>query len=520
MKTTLPALSVALLLSVTGLFAQTNSAKTFVEATAAFEARVAASNKELADLRQAMMDSTIPLSEELSRLETELSAVRAEEDRTRRSRDEGALRVKVLEDNIEARRKEATYVETMLDDFARNFRARLHVVELQRYEEVVQAATSARERDDLNPEQVFDLQAAVLVKAIDRLDEILGGAQFEGSVIDPEGLQATGQVLLIGPTAVFRSTNGKYVGSVDQKAQSSQPSVFEFEDPADTEAAAEAAQNAAGFYPLDPSLGNARQIASIKETWLEHVQKGGNVMYAIGAMAAIAFLIALFKWVSLSLVPNPPRKRIAALVEAVGRNDKDAAQARVAAIKGPVGEMLAAGVAELGQRKELIEEIMYERMLAARLRLQRMLPFIAICAASAPLLGLLGTVTGIIETFKLLTLFGSSDVKSLSGGISAALITTEYGLIVAIPSLLTHAYLSRKAMGIVGKMEQSAIQFTNEISKVEKASQAALPQVAMPEASPEVVRTQVREIINEMLGPIAGRTNGDAKPGHSGAALH
>ena len=94
-----------------------------------------------------------------------------------------------------------------------------------------------------------------------------------------------------------------------------------------------------------------------------------------------------------------------------------------------------------------------------------MLPFVAICAASAPLLGLLGTVTGIINTFKLITIFGSGDVKTLSAGISEALITTKFGLIVAIPSLLLHAFLSRKAKSVVDRMEKAAVAFVNAVGQ-------------------------------------------------------
>ena len=135
------------------------------------------------------------------------------------------------------------------------------------------------------------------------------------------------------------------------------------------------------------------------------------------------------------------------------------------AIGGPAGTMLAAGVEHLEEPHELIEEVMYETVLATRLKLQRLLPFIAISASSAPLLGLLGTVTGIINTFKLITVFGSGDPKTLSSGISEALITTEYGLYTAIPSLLLYAFLSRKARGVIDQMEKAAIAFTNQVSK-------------------------------------------------------
>ena len=144
----------------------------------------------------------------------------------------------------------------------------------------------------------------------------------------------------------------------------------------------------------------------------------------------------------------------------------------MSAIKGPVGEMLSVGVAHLHEPKELVEEVMYEKMLATKLKLNSLLPFVAISASAAPLLGLLGTVTGIMNTFSLMTVFGTGDVKTLSSGISEALITTEYGLIVAIPSLLLHAFLARKARGMQDEMEKASIAMMNQVAKTPLAEAA------------------------------------------------
>ena len=98
-----------------------------------------------------------------------------------------------------------------------------------------------------------------------------------------------------------------------------------------------------------------------------------------------------------------------------------------------------------------------------RPKLERFLPFIALTAAAAPLLGLLGTVTGMIDTFNLITIFGTGDAKSLSSGISEALITTALGLIVAIPALILHGLLSRMARKKIDEMEQTAVSFINGV---------------------------------------------------------
>jgi len=188
-------------------------------------------------------------------------------------------------------------------------------------------------------------------------------------------------------------------------------------------------------------------------------------MLPIFALAAAALLVALVKWVGLVFTRRPAPKRVRALLAAVARRDRQAALDEAAALRGPTGRMLVAGLEHIDQPRSLVEEIMYESVLSTRLRLNRWLPFIAITSSSAPLLGLLGTVTGIMNTFTLMTVFGTGDVKTLSSGISEALITTEFGLYVAIPSLLTYAFLSRKAKSVVDQMEKSAIALVNQLAK-------------------------------------------------------
>ena len=221
-----------------------------------------------------------------------------------------------------------------------------------------------------------------------------------------------------------------------------------------------------GRIPFDASLGNARKIEETKETLREHFDKGGPVMYPMLGLVCCAAVVAALKWLGLSLVPMPRAKRLASLLDAVRAKDIETARKLAAKMRGPAARMLRAGCAVLDQPKEVIEEAMFEKMLEAKFRFNRMLPFIAVTAACAPLLGLLGTVTGIISTFKLMTIFGSGDVKMLSSGISEALITTEFGLYIAIPSVLCHSFLSRKAKGLGDRMEQIAIRFMGEFGKV------------------------------------------------------
>ena len=132
-----------------------------------------------------------------------------------------------------------------------------------------------------------------------------------------------------------------------------------------------------------------------------------------------------------------------------------------ASIPGQGGALLVKGVEHCDEKRGTLEEILYEKLLALRPKLVRFLPFLALTAAAAPLLGLLGTVTGMIKTFNLITIFGTGDAKSLSSGISEALVTTELGLVVAIPALIIHGLLSRMARQKIGDMEQTAVGFIN-----------------------------------------------------------
>ncbi len=407
----------------------------------------------------------VPLNRELNDLERQLIAVRREFQDVSRELDGRTLELTKVTGAIAKAETDATRLADVLAEYVRKFESRLHITELPLYEELVDAANNAPSNNNLSDQEVYAAQLAVMATSMDRLDEALGARTFSGTAVDEQGMVKEGEFLLVGPAAIFRSDDGVAIGTAEQRLGSLEPAKLSFDDPDDEAAAARLIANGSGSFPLDPTLGNAHKTAATKESVWEEVQKGGAVMVPIGAMAGLALLVALFKWFSLSLQRKPSRKKVEALLDAVGKGDELVIKERVAAIKGPAGRMLAAGVANLHQPRALIEEIMYEKVLVTKLKLQKLLPFIAICAASAPLLGLLGTVTGIISTFKLITVFGSGDVKSLSGGISEALITTKFGLVVAIPSLLLHAFLSRKARGVVDQMETAAVSFVNEVSK-------------------------------------------------------
>ncbi|HKL21127.1 MAG TPA: MotA/TolQ/ExbB proton channel family protein [Tichowtungia sp.] len=419
----------------------------------------------LTALREKIVMEKIPLSRELRDLEDGLTEVRREYQQTTRLLDSRTLDLTNLRSEIQSREQEKSYLSNLLSEYIRNFESRLHIAELHRYEEVLDQAKLAPENSNLSDLEIYQAQAALVSASLKRLEDALGGDRFDGTAVGPGGLVKEGSFVLVGPAAIFRSEDGEVVGTAEQRLGSLEPTVIAFSEDADQKAAAAVVENSSGTLPLDPTLGNAHKMAETNESIWENIQKGGLTMVPILGLALAALMVALYKWIQLSRLSSPSEEEISVMLNAVAQKDPATAAEVAGSINGPAGEMLGAGIEHIAEPRDLVEEVMFEKVLSAKLKLENQLSFVGITASAAPLLWLLGTVTGIINTFKLITVFGSGDVKSLSGGISEALVTTMWGLIVAIPALLLHAFLSRKARGMIDQMEKCAVSFINQLTK-------------------------------------------------------
>ena len=145
----------------------------------------------------------------------------------------------------------------------------------------------------------------------------------------------------------------------------------------------------------------------------------------------------------------------------VARGNEKAALDRCEASPGPVARVLAATIRNLDREREHLEDIVSEAVLHETPQIEKFAAAITVCAAVAPLLGLLGTVTGMIATFEVITEFGTGDPKLLSGGISEALVTTQLGLTVAVPTLLMGSLLSAWGASILNRIEKAALRVMN-----------------------------------------------------------
>jgi biopolymer transport protein ExbB len=196
----------------------------------------------------------------------------------------------------------------------------------------------------------------------------------------------------------------------------------------------------------------------------ELFQAGGTFMWPIALCSIIALAIVCERLWTLQqrrVMPPDLTRRIFSLVEGGQVNEKV-----IAALESnsPLGKILAAGL----QHRHRPRDVMMERLEDAGRHvahdLERFLNTLGTIAGVAPLLGLLGTVTGIIKSFDAIYAAGLGDPRAFSGGIAEALLATAFGLLVAIPSLVAHRYLRGRVDGIVVQIEKDVVRFADALN--------------------------------------------------------
>ena len=209
-----------------------------------------------------------------------------------------------------------------------------------------------------------------------------------------------------------------------------------------------------------------KEIADATEkTVVDVINSGGIIGWVIMALGAVAILLVILRVFFLLGASKSTGVLAKQALEKLLAGGKDEALAFMKAKKGSTARVIKSTIRNLDREREHIEDIVSEAILHESGRLDRFGSVILVVAAVAPLLGLLGTVTGMIATFDIITEFGTGDPKLLSGGISIALVTTELGLIVAIPVLMLGNLLGGWAERIKDSMEHSALHIINEYNK-------------------------------------------------------
>ncbi|HHH19630.1 MAG TPA: flagellar motor protein MotA [Campylobacterales bacterium] len=210
-----------------------------------------------------------------------------------------------------------------------------------------------------------------------------------------------------------------------------------------------------------------KEIEYTKEKTLDDILEGGGVIgYVILALGALGLVLLVIR-VFILMATGSNVNKITNTVENSLKNGKssDEALQDINSFGGAPARVAKATLRNVGKDREHIEDIVAENILNESNKIDKFGSFVMVIAAVAPLLGLLGTVSGMIATFDMITEHGTGDPKMLSVGISEALVTTMFGLIVAIPLLLLGNLIAGWAQRIKDAMEQSALHIVNIYSK-------------------------------------------------------
>ena len=218
--------------------------------------------------------------------------------------------------------------------------------------------------------------------------------------------------------------------------------------------------------PVDISRGGALRRFTHELNLMDQVPKGGPLAWPILALLGVAVLILLervvFFWRHQIRIA-PFMAKLSSLLES---ENWQGCRALMEANKhGFIPKVLLKALPAREQTRTDMENILQEAILAQIPVIERFLSTLGMLAAIAPLMGLLGTVTGMINTFHVITYYGAGDPRMMSGGISEALVTTMLGLTVAIPIMLCHTLLSRQVETQISTMEEKSVAFVNMVFK-------------------------------------------------------
>lgn len=261
--------------------------------------------------------------------------------------------------------------------------------------------------------------------------------RFDAKVVTPDGEESARSVVRVGTFNAV--SDGKYIVYDSEtgglKELPKQP-------PARYTAVLpdfEAAQSGLATVALDPSRGQILGLLVNTRSLVDQIPFGGPIGYTTIVLGVLAAIVAVWRWIVLFATG----RRVAATERNPQANDSD-----------PLGRVLRVYEQNADADPETLELRLDEAVMKEAGGLERFIWLIRVVSVVAPLLGLLGTVTGMIATFQIITLFGTGDPKMMASGISEALVTTMIGLMVAIPLVLLHAFVSASSKRIIDVLDE------------------------------------------------------------------
>jgi biopolymer transport protein ExbB len=268
-------------------------------------------------------------------------------------------------------------------------------------------------------------------------------ARFKSQVTEPEGAAHEAEVIRIGPFTAM--ADGKYLSYEQQLGQLQ---ILPRQPPSDLLDLASDLQEADSGYVqavVDPARGVLMDLYVQRPNWVERVQHGEKINYVILLVGAIGAVLAIWQFIYLVMV----RLKVSSQLKNLDRPTTD----------NPLGRVLSAfkgDAARMEENAEVVELRISEAVLREVPLLERFQAFLRLAVAAGPLLGLVGTVVGMIITFQSITESGSSDPKLMAHGIGTAMIATVLGLGISIPLLFANAFLSTMSRGLVQILDEQS----------------------------------------------------------------
>ena len=266
---------------------------------------------------------------------------------------------------------------------------------------------------------------------------------FDATVIDVDGESSTCNVTRVGLfNAVCDGKYLEYVAATGQYAFLPRQPAGRFTKTAKSVGNADVGEQVRfGIDPTGPTGGSL--LANLIQTpsLAERAAQGREVGYAIIFVGLIGIGLAFWKLWSLYVLGKAVRAQ---------------AGSKTLDVRNPLGRVLKVGEENFKKDIDTLELKLAEAIMAERPSIERGIGAVRIISVVAPLAGLLGTVTGMIVTFQMITLYGTGDPKLMAGGISQALVTTVLGLLVAIPTTLLHSFTASSAKGIISVLEEQS----------------------------------------------------------------
>lgn len=268
-------------------------------------------------------------------------------------------------------------------------------------------------------------------------------SRFNGTVVMPDGASTKGEIVRIGPFMAV--ADGKYLTYLPSQKVMAEMAAQPGGKFVASAAALQAAKDEYVGVDLDPTRGVMLAIYSQRPSWIDRIKHGEHVNYVILLVGIIGALLGVFQFAYLLGVRN---KVHAQLKDIAQPNDNN-----------PLGRVLATFKGDAKSFEEdasVVELRISEAVLREVPNLERFQSFLRLAVAAGPLLGLIGTVIGMIITFQTITESGSSDPKLMAAGISAAMIATVLGLGIAIPLLFINAWLTSMSRSLVQILDEQS----------------------------------------------------------------